>query len=276
MRNTLLATAAMLGLAFATQAAFAQAPTPDAASPAPDAAPPAADAPAATPDSGTMALAAPKKMHHHHKMANSGSGDEKFAHEPGTGESGPASAKASNIDQADSHSDIAPHLPMPKAGHDATADAYLGAAQRALKAHRTGEAQQSLEMAETRLLTRSTPADSAGQPAQDPQVMQINEARKALGHGDMAGASSAIKTALGTSGGTAMAAPAAGGGMTTTDTTSTSMTPGSMTHATNGAPTGTPGMASSGAGVQPGASAGASTGGGALGSGTQDSPAGAK
>ncbi len=44
----------------------------------------------------------------------------------------------------------------------------------------------------------------------------------------------------------------------------------------NTAPTGTPGMATSGAGPQPGASAGASVGGGPLGTGTADNPAGAK
>jgi hypothetical protein len=41
-------------------------------------------------------------------------------------------------------------------------------------------------------------------------------------------------------------------------------------------PTGAPGLATSGAGIQPGASAGASIGGGPLGSGTDDDRAGAR
>ena len=45
---------------------------------------------------------------------------------------------------------------------------------------------------------------------------------------------------------------------------------------TNGAPTGQPGMATSGAGPYIGASAGASVGGGPLGAGTDDNRAGAK
>ena len=45
---------------------------------------------------------------------------------------------------------------------------------------------------------------------------------------------------------------------------------------TASAPTGTPGLANSGAGPQAGASAGTSTGGGTLGTGTADNPAGAK
>ena len=310
MRNTLLATAAAFGLAFApvaSQHAFAQsAPTPDSSAPTPDAAPaPDSAGTAAAPgsDAGTAAPMATKKHHHHHASSNSeGSGDEKFAHEPGTGESGPASMKASNIDSADSHSDIAPHLPMPKAGHDATADAYLGAAQRALRAHHTGEAQQALEMAETRLLDRSTPAGSAGTPASDPQITQINEARQALGHGDMKAAHQAIQMALGSTSagggagtgmGSTSGAASSGAMNSTTDTTTTStgssMSNGSMgssgsmgsngsmgATSTNSAPTGAPMMAPSGAGPTPGASAGSSAGGGALGSGTNDSAGGAK
>ncbi len=45
---------------------------------------------------------------------------------------------------------------------------------------------------------------------------------------------------------------------------------------TNSAPTGSPGLAASGAGPQVGASAGSSIGGGPLGAGTDDNRAGAK
>ena len=119
-----------------------------------------------------------------------------FAHEPGTGLSGPASAKASNITGSDSRSSIAPHLPQPPGGITEGPRGYLRAADRALAMHRTGEAQQALEMAETRLLDRSTPADAAGQPSQNPMVERVAEARRALGAGDLAGARAAIKMGL--------------------------------------------------------------------------------
>ena len=127
----------------------------------------------------------------------SGDEGEHWAHEPGTGESGPASNRASNIDAADTRSAIAPHFPQPPVGEGATADSYLQAAQSALQAHKTGEAQQALEMAETRLLDRSTPVNAADQPDQDAAVQQVANARKALATGDTQGASSAIQMAMG-------------------------------------------------------------------------------
>ena len=119
-----------------------------------------------------------------------------FAHEPGTGMSGPASARASNIDGADSRSAIAPHLPSPKGGENAGYINYLRDADRALRMHHTGEAQQALEMAETRLLDRSTPVGTANQPDQAAIVQQVSQARQALGHNDLHGAQSAIQMAL--------------------------------------------------------------------------------
>ena len=62
--------------------------------------------------------------------------------------------------------------------------------------HKTGMAQQSLEMAETRLLDRSTPVDTAGQPSTTPVIQQVAQARQAIGSGDMAAARAAIATAL--------------------------------------------------------------------------------
>jgi hypothetical protein len=279
MRNTLLTTAALLGLALSAPA-FAQSAPADPSAPATDASPPST-----TPDS--PAPAPHKMMHYHHKMAASGD-DQTFAHQPGTGESGPASMKASNIDQADSRSDIAPHFPTPKVGHDATADAYLGDAERALKAHRTGEAQQALEMAETRLLDRSTLATNADQPAHNPQVEQISMARQALGHGDSKGATNDIKLALASNADAGQPGSGAGGMGNASDSgmsqgMSPGMSQGMMNHggmsgttSTNTAPTGQPMMAPSGAGPVPGASAGSSVGGGAAGTGTADSAGGAK
>jgi len=136
-----------------------------------------------------------------------------WAHQPGTGESGPASANASNIDSGDAHSAIAPHLPSPEQGRNASPEAYLRDAQHALARHQTGLAQQSLEMAETRLLDRSTLPSEANVPDQSPEIRHVSAALTALGHHDMAGASRAIHMALASAPGAApnngMAGPAA-------------------------------------------------------------------
>ncbi len=221
-----------------------------------------------------------------------------FAHEPGTGQSGPASTKASNIDGSDSRSAIAPHLPAPRGGNNAGPWNYLRDADRALGAHKTGEAQQALEMAETRLLDRSTPANAANQPDQGPVVQQVSQARQALGHGDISGARAAIRTALQSAPGGGMA-PVSGaargpgmqdgtedrmefggqGGMASSSMPGMGGAP--AVNSPGGAPNGngTPTsamMAPSGAGPAPGASAGARVGGGPAGTGTTDSAGGAK
>ena len=179
--------------------------SPDQAAPAaPQAAPMPSSAATSTPspsgmsaDQSEPAPAKPaKKWHHaHHAMADANDSSH-WAHQPGTGESGTASAKASNIDSADTRSAIAPHLPAPAVGDNADPSRYLHDAERALKSHRTGEAQQALEMAETRLLDRSTPAGNEKQTDQSPQIQQVSTARRALASGDTAAASSAIQSAL--------------------------------------------------------------------------------
>jgi hypothetical protein len=184
MRMTLLISATWLAF---SPAAFAQAPADSGL---------ANDMPAAA---GEPAAMAPAPRYHHHRAIRAvtpGEDGQTWAHEPGTGMSGPASQNASNTDAANTKSAIAPHLPMPAAGDSAGPVAYLQAADRALAARRTGEAQQALEMAETRLLDRSTPVDQAGQPDQGPQVQQVSQALKALGDGDLAGARSAVQAAL--------------------------------------------------------------------------------
>jgi hypothetical protein len=125
-----------------------------------------------------------------------GSGGEHWAHQPGTGESGPASNRASNIDSADTRSAIAPHLPQPPGGDDAGPARYLRDAETALATNRTGEAQQALEMAETRLLDRSTAPMNANVPDQSATVQQVSEARRALAAGDVATARNDIQSAL--------------------------------------------------------------------------------
>lgn len=104
----------------------------------------------------------------------------------GTGMSMPLGTTASNITPTDTRSDIAPNLPSPSLGPDAAPADYLRAAQSALQAGRTGEAQQSLEMAQTRLLDRSTPPFQTNNPSDNPAVRQISQALKALADGDQA------------------------------------------------------------------------------------------
>lgn len=230
MRTVLLSSVAAFALSWAT-GTFAQTPTPpDGSVASPTAAAPITPPPStgsqgaadqgtadqggagqgsagqagASTDQGTMPAPTHRRHRWHHQQetandssAATGVAGEHWAHQPGTGESGPASNRASNIDSADTRSDIAPHLPSPGVAAGSAPDEYLRAAQTALQSHKTGEAQQALEMAETRLLDRSTPVGSAGQPDQDTQVQSVSAARKALAGGDVQGAQQAIQTALG-------------------------------------------------------------------------------
>ncbi len=180
MRKTLLASATLFGLAF-MPAAFAQAPDQ-----------PAPDASASTPPASPVL----PKHHYRHLAQAADPQGEHWAHQPGTGQSGPASTRASNIDSAGTHSDIAPHLPQPAGGENAGPWNYLREAERALDHRETGRAQQALEMAETRLLDRSTPVAEANQPDPGAVVGQVSQARQALGHGDIKASRQAIALAL--------------------------------------------------------------------------------
>ena len=104
--------------------------------------------------------------------------------EIGTGNSLPRSNRSSNTVPGDTRSVIAPNLPSPSVDDDATSRQYLVAARQALKAGQTGKAQQSLEMAETRMLDRSTEQGQTQDPSQNPGVQRITDARHALGTGD--------------------------------------------------------------------------------------------
>jgi hypothetical protein len=115
---------------------------------------------------------------------------------PGTNNSLPLGNTASNIDPSDTHSPIAPHLPTPPVGDDGSVTQYLTSAQRAVSARHTGEAQQALEMAETRALDRSTLATQANVPDSNPLVKQIQMALDSLGHRDMPGTQKAISQAM--------------------------------------------------------------------------------
>lgn len=117
-------------------------------------------------------------------------------HDPGIGTSLPMSDKASNTGPADTRSNTAPTLPDSAAGDNAASREHLRAARSSLVAGRTGQAQQSLEMAETRLLDRSVPQGQTNIPSESPMVVQIGDARRALGEGDRGRAILLIDRAL--------------------------------------------------------------------------------
>lgn len=114
----------------------------------------------------------------------------------GTGMSLPMGNRASNIDESDTRSSVAPNLPSPPVGPDASAADYLRAADYSLRAGRTGEAQQALEMAQTRLLDRSVPQGQTGDPSANPEVAQIDQALHALAAGQRAQAIQLIDAAI--------------------------------------------------------------------------------
>jgi hypothetical protein len=114
----------------------------------------------------------------------------------GTGMSMPMGSTASNINPTDTRSEIAPNLPSPAVGDNASAPDYLVAARSALAAGKTGEAQQSLEMAQTRLLDRSVPLFQTNTPSANPVVAQISQALQALAAGDRSSCMQMIDAAI--------------------------------------------------------------------------------
>jgi hypothetical protein len=157
MRKTLLASAAVFGLALGAPA-FAQT-TPAPATPPMGNMPAAPATPSATDNTTTDQSQPPMKM----------------PMRP---------AQASNIGPADTHSTIAPALPVPAVGPNATPQQYLQQAQQALHRRRSGEAQEALERAETRMLDRSTEPSAANQPDMAPAIQQVTKALDALGRRD--------------------------------------------------------------------------------------------
>jgi hypothetical protein len=116
--------------------------------------------------------------------------------EIGTGMSLPMGSNDSNITPSDTRSPIAPNLPSPMVGDNASAPDYLVAARNALAAGRTGEAQQSLEMAQTRMLDRSVPLFQTNTPSANPVVSQISQALQALAAGDRSRSMQLIEAAI--------------------------------------------------------------------------------
>ena len=118
-------------------------------------------------------------------------------HEPGVGDSLPLSDKSSNINAGDTTTAVAPTLPPSGLGPDRSPQDYLREARANLVATgHTGQAQEAMEMAETRALDRSVRPDRASTPDASRLVQQIHDARMALGHADIAGAIRLIDMAL--------------------------------------------------------------------------------
>jgi hypothetical protein len=114
----------------------------------------------------------------------------------GDRQSSPMSTHASNISSADARSTVAPTLPSPDVGPGASPVSFLQAARGALAAGRTGEAQEALERAQTRLLDRSVPFMQTNQPTSDPAVAQISSALRALSSGDRGQAIQQVDAAI--------------------------------------------------------------------------------
>ncbi|MBS0640449.1 MAG: hypothetical protein U1E70_01725 [Acetobacteraceae bacterium] len=110
----------------------------------------------------------------------------------------PMSHGASNLPgQPQTTTTFAPSLPAPPVASNKPSD-FLKAARAALAAGRTGEAQQAMEMAQTRLLDRSVPLGQTNVPDANPAVLQISQALQDLGAGNRAGSLQKLETALAT------------------------------------------------------------------------------
>ncbi len=73
-------------------------------------------------------------------------------------------------------------LPVPQVTDD-SALSYLKAARGALAGGKTGLAQEALERAESRLLTRDVAPSQAGSAISDPSISEISKALQALASG---------------------------------------------------------------------------------------------
>lgn len=91
---------------------------------------------------------------------------------------------------------IAKPLTTPALPADSPPEAYLRAAQAALATGHDGEAQQAMEMAQTRLLDRSVPLGQTGIPSANPAVDGISAALTRLTAGDRSGAMQKLDAVL--------------------------------------------------------------------------------
>jgi hypothetical protein len=102
----------------------------------------------------------------------------------GTGQSLPLSSTAGNIAPDDTNNLVAGRLPEPAIDPNAPPAAFIEDARQALAAGRTGEAQEAIERAESRVLNRAVAPSLASTPSHQPLVQQLRDARMALGSGD--------------------------------------------------------------------------------------------
>jgi hypothetical protein len=112
-------------------------------------------------------------------------------HEPGVGDSLPLS-KCAKIIRADSARSGGASTP----GEGTTANDYLRAARASLVSGLTCEAQQSLDMAETRALDRSVVQGQQHVPDDGQLVSRIRDVRHAVDAGDNAHAIQLVDLAL--------------------------------------------------------------------------------
>jgi hypothetical protein len=108
----------------------------------------------------------------------------------------PITRPASNITRYDARSVIAPALPVPPVPSGDPPRSFLFAARDAVEKGHTGEAQEALERAETRLLDGSTPATVGAIPDRRQAVYAVSAARNVLATGDRPAALAAIDSAL--------------------------------------------------------------------------------
>jgi len=90
--------------------------------------------------------------------------------------------RAGSINRSEARSGIASHVPSSPSDEHASADQFLRDAQTALSKHHTGEAQEALERAETRLLGGPNERGTSSDGSQNQDVAVIEQARDALGH----------------------------------------------------------------------------------------------
>ena len=107
----------------------------------------------------------------------------------------PLDLRAGNIAPTDTRSAVAPALPIPAVALSVPPLSFLEAARRALEGARTGEAQEALERAETRLLDGTTQPVSAA-PSMVPALASTRAARQALVVHDRTGAAREIDAAI--------------------------------------------------------------------------------
>ena len=108
----------------------------------------------------------------------------------------PSSDRASNTGADMNAPQIAPALPLPPVDENASSEELLHVARSAIARGRTGEAQEAMERAQTRLLDRSVPLFKTNQPSTHPAIPLISEALHALGAGDRAAAMAYLDKAI--------------------------------------------------------------------------------